>query len=177
MVTETEENIARLEGIIKEFDKPDRIETRRYPLKYASAAETAEIVREISDGPEGGSQARGSAPIRERNPGKESMIPTAKQPRTGGSASPVESFRQYRQPPSQVTGAGQPEGTAQGSTTGGQTSPCCSRVRRGIHRRRVGSGTFGHGRHGRPDQYSHHYAYVGNPESAGEGDPGARRSR
>ena len=125
MVTETEENIARLEGIIKEFDKPDRIETRRYPLKYASAAETAEIVREILTGRRA-APGEGLGSYSRTQSRQESTIPTAKQPRTGGSASPVESFRQYRQAPSQATGAGQPEGTAPATTAGGQTTPAVS---------------------------------------------------
>ena len=50
LITGTEATIARLETLLKAFDKPEKILTRVFALKYAKAEATAELLREILTG-------------------------------------------------------------------------------------------------------------------------------
>ncbi len=50
VISGTEESIAGVAKLIKEFDKPDMVSTRVFPLKYANADATAELLREVLTG-------------------------------------------------------------------------------------------------------------------------------
>ncbi len=50
LVTETEDNLARIEELIRQFDQPDRMQTRVFVLRYAQSDEIASLLREVLTG-------------------------------------------------------------------------------------------------------------------------------
>jgi len=57
LITGTDATIARLETLLNAFDKPEKIMTRVFALKYAKAEATAELLREILTGRKQSAQA------------------------------------------------------------------------------------------------------------------------
>ncbi|MEK7793240.1 MAG: secretin N-terminal domain-containing protein, partial [Candidatus Hydrogenedentota bacterium] len=50
VLTDTPENLDAFERLVREFDRPDLVETRTYQLAYADASEVADLLREVLTG-------------------------------------------------------------------------------------------------------------------------------
>jgi type II secretory pathway component GspD/PulD (secretin) len=103
----TEATLARIGRLLKEFDKPDKVSTEVFPLKYANAEATANLLEEVLTGRKGSS---GSGVFGSQG-GPQERQPTVftTEPGRGRAANPLETWRN-RQAPS-PTAPGQPTET------------------------------------------------------------------
>lgn len=94
LITGTPETLDRLGRLLEEFDKPDKVSTRVYPLKYANADVTAELIREILTGRRQSSSEGGFASSSSANQPPPTVFTT--EPSRPGSANPNKSWSAYR---------------------------------------------------------------------------------
>jgi len=121
LITGTDATIARLETLLKAFDKPEKIMTRVFALKYAKAEATAELLREILTGRKQSAQATlgeqleptgqkpGAPRVFTTEPGQPKAptapAPPAQRPAPPAAATPRASWERYRESTRPETGA------------------------------------------------------------------------
>jgi general secretion pathway protein D len=110
------EHIARL---IADLDKPDMINTRVFPLKYADATETAAVVREILTGKRDSSSMGMSSGLGGGNEVQEVPRVFTTQPGRPNAATPITNWNQMRT----RGGAGLTATGRTGTATGASAAP------------------------------------------------------
>ncbi|MCX5768877.1 MAG: hypothetical protein NTZ09_01185 [Candidatus Hydrogenedentes bacterium] len=138
LITGTDATIARLETLLKAFDKPEKILTRVFALKYAKAEPTAELLREILTGRKQSAQASvgeqleptgqkpGAPRVFTTEPGRPEApataaptAPPAQRSAPPAAATPRASWERYRESTRPQTAAA----TATAPPTGAPTAP------------------------------------------------------
>jgi len=94
MVSAPPETLARIEDLIIQFDVPDKIATKVFPLKYANADEVARLVLHVLTGEEESTSRRGSW---QQSADPRRMAPRVFTTEPGGpsAATPETSWRRY----------------------------------------------------------------------------------
>ncbi len=116
LVTAPEASLQRIGALIAQFDKPDKIATRVFPLKYADAVQTADLVREVLTGrKQGGDSSSSSGPSTNQ---EQPSVFTTEPGRRAAAARPQDSWRAMRERTS-----GTPAAPAVGTEGGASTVP------------------------------------------------------
>lgn len=99
VVTAPPDTLQRIGAVLNQFDKPDKVSTRVFPLKYADATQTAELVREVLTGRRQSSQSGASglpqSSDREHAPRLFTTEPGARP----AAATPAQNWRNRQAPP------------------------------------------------------------------------------
>ncbi len=94
MVSAPPETLARIEKLIIQFDVPDKIATKVFPLKYANADEVARLVLHVLTGEEESTSRRGSWQ-QSADPGRMAPRVFTTEPAGPSAATPETSWRRY----------------------------------------------------------------------------------
>lgn len=94
MVSAPPETLARIEDLIIQFDVPDKIATKVFPLKYANADEVARLVLHVLTGEEESTSRRGGWQ-QSTDSGRTAPRVFTTEPRGPSAATPETSWRRY----------------------------------------------------------------------------------
>ncbi|MBN2311296.1 MAG: hypothetical protein JXR94_20130 [Candidatus Hydrogenedentes bacterium] len=114
MISGTDEMLDRLGALLMEFDKPDKVSTRVFHLRYANADETAELLREVLTGRK--QSATSGAYSSDASTGEGAPKVFTTEPSRPAAATPALSWNAYRErsapgqgrAPARVPAAGEP---------------------------------------------------------------------
>jgi type II secretory pathway component GspD/PulD (secretin) len=95
LVTAPEASLQRIGTLIAQFDKPDKVATRVFPLQYADAVQTADLVREVLTGrKQSGDSSFSSGPSTNQ---EQPSVFTTEPGRRTAVARPQDSWRAMRE--------------------------------------------------------------------------------
>ena len=112
LVTAPEASLQRIGTLIAQFDKPDKVATRIYPLRYADAVQTADLVREVLTGRKQSGESSFSSNATSNQ--DQVSVFTTEPGRRATAARPQDSWRQMRERTSGGTSPAQTPGTDRG---------------------------------------------------------------